>query len=280
MRYKIVSDSSSDLTEVQGTAFSSVPLKIITSEKEYVDEPSLDVAEMVTDLQKYKGTSKSSCPNSEEWKTSFEDYDGVFCVTITSGLSGSANSASLAVKQYTEGNPEKQAHVVDTLSTGPESALIIEKLQELISAKLDFENIKKEIEKYKNNTHLIFALESLKNLANNGRVSMAVAKIAGVLGIRVVGRASLQGTLEISSKVRGYAKTLTEIFKNMINTGYIGEKVRIHHCQNEKAAKELAEMIKSKFPKAVIKIQETRALCSFYAEAGGLLVGYEGGAKV
>lgn len=280
MKYKIVSDSSSDFTSIEGCNFESVPLKIITNEKEYVDNEMLDVAGMVGDLLNYKGASKSSCPNSEEWKNAFEDYEGVFCVTITSGLSGSANAANLAAKQYIEENPDRKVYVVDSLSTGPESALIIEKLHELIVEKLDFEKIKIEIEKYKNKTHLIFALESLKNLANNGRVSMTVAKLAGVLGIRIVGRASLQGTLEISSKVRGYAKTLAEILKNMINTGYIGEKVRIHHCQNEKAAKELSEMIKSKFPKAVIKIQETRALCSFYAEAGGLLVGYEGGTKI
>ena len=55
MRYKIVADSSSDILEVQECAYSCVPLKIITDEKEYVDDKSLDVDEMITDLQKYKG---------------------------------------------------------------------------------------------------------------------------------------------------------------------------------------------------------------------------------
>ena len=40
---------------------------------------------------------------------------------------------------------------------------------------------------YYKNTHILFCLESMMNLARNGRTSMAVAKIAGMLGIRVCG---------------------------------------------------------------------------------------------
>jgi len=279
MKYKIISDSSSDLFELQNIPYSCVPLKIITDQKEYVDNSSLNVDEMISDLQKYKGTSKSSCPNTDEWKNSFEDYDNIFCVTITSGLSGSYNSANLALNEYLDEHPEKQGYVIDSLSAGPENALIVEKLQELISANLDFNEIKNKIIEYKNKTHLIFSLDSLRNLANNGRVSFAVAKFAGILGIRIIGKASLEGTLEVTDKARGSEKALADVVKNMLKNGYKGGKVRIHHCHNIKAADNLKAMIKKEFHDAVIKIQETRALCSFYAESGGILVGFEGAAK-
>jgi pimeloyl-ACP methyl ester carboxylesterase len=81
----------------------------------------------------------------------------------------------------------------------------------------------------------------LKNLAANGRVSPAVAKIAGVLGIRVVGKASLQGTLEPLSKCRGEAKALLAIVNHLKEEGFAEGKVRIAHCQNEAAAQELAQ---------------------------------------
>ncbi|MBE5782621.1 MAG: DegV family EDD domain-containing protein [Clostridiales bacterium] len=279
MSYKIVSDSSSDLLAMEDMAYASVPLKIITSEKEYVDSAELDVSGMIEDLKKYKGESKSSCPNSQEWQEAFENYEHIFCVTITSGLSGSYNAARLAVDEYMQKNPGKQGHVIDTLSVGPEAVLIMEKLKELIAQKLDFKEIINKINEYKSKTHLIFALESLRNLANNGRVSHAVAKLAGVLGIRIIGKASNQGTLEITNKSRGSERALTDIVKNMIKTGYEGGIARIHHCRNFKAAEKLKEMIMREFPGAMIKIQETRALCSFYAEDGGLLVGFEGGVK-
>lgn len=275
MTYKIISDSSSDLLELSGAPYESVPLKIITDEKEYVDNTSLNVDEMISDLRQYKGTSRTSCPNVGEWKDSFEDSEGVFCVTITSGLSGSYNAASTAVQEYLEDHPQRKGTVLDSLSTGPESALIIEKLQELIDKKLPFEEIESAIRSYMEKLHLIFSLESLKNLANNGRVSKAVAGIAGILNIRMVGIASEVGTLEITDKVRGTKNALNTIYNNMMKYGYKGGNVRIHHCQNEEAAKTLADRIKAAFPNAKIQIGKTTALCSFYAEAGGLLVGFE-----
>lgn len=276
MSYTIISDSSSDLLSLPGMAYANVPLKIITDQKEYVDDGSLDVDGMIADLRSYKGTSKSSCPNIDDWSAAFGDHDHIICITITSGLSGSNNTANLALKEHLDTHPEKQGMVIDSLSTGPENALIIEKLQEMITAKFSFEDIKQKIKEYQAKTHLIFSLDSLRNLANNGRVSMAVAKVAGILGIRVVGKASDEGTLEITSKVRGRDKALAEILGNMLKTGYAGGKVRIHHCQNQAAAQTLVDMIKQKFKDAAIKVQETRGLCSFYAESGGLLVGYEG----
>ena len=273
---KIISDSSSDLLMLDDGAYACVPLKIITDDKEYVDDSGLNVSNMVEELLKYKGTSKSSCPNSLDWKEAFEDYDCVFCVTITSNLSGSFNAANLALSEYLSEHPEKQGYVVDSLSAGPEVALLIEKLRELVSRELSFEEIVEKIKTYQSKTHLLFALESLRNLANNGRVSNAVAKIAGLLGIRVIGKASAEGTLEIISKAKGEKKAQAEIFKNMMINGYYGGKVRIHHCQNLQAAEAIQEAIKAEYPNASVVITETRGLCSFYAESGGILIGFEG----
>lgn len=276
MNFRIVSDSSSDLTNINSVPFASVPLKIITDQKEYPDNADTDVDGMITDLQKYKGTSKSSCPNIENWLEAFLDADNIFCVTITRNLSGSYNAARLAAEEYMSEHPDRKVYVVDTLSVGPESALIIEKLEELIGKGLSFEEIKEEIIKYQNSTHLMFCLESLRNLANNGRVNGAVAKIAGILGIRIVGKASMEGTLELTHKCRGAAKAYSTVIETLAEEGYSGGKFHIHHCNNISAAELLAAEIKGRFPTADIVIRKTRALCSFYAEAGGLLIGFEG----
>jgi len=276
MNIKIVSDSSSDIFKLDGIDYASVPLKIITDQKEYIDTPDLDVDGMIDDLRKYKGTSKSSCPNMADWASAFGDSDGVFCVPITRNLSGSHNSASLAVEEFLEEHPDKKAYVVDTLSAGPGCAICVEKLCELIDSGLEFDGIMEELCRYQKSTHLHFCLESLRNFANNGRVSHATAKIAGVLGIRIIGKASDEGTLEIESKVRGSDKAIAEMYAKMKEYGYSGGKVRIHQCQNPEAADSLRSMILADFPNADIIIRTTGALCSFYAESGGFLVGYEG----
>ena len=276
MKYKIVSDSSSDLVSlpVDSIGFAAVPLKISTSEREFVDTPELDTAEMLAYLASYKGRSVSSCPNSSEWEEAFEDADNIFCVTITSGLSGSYNSAISAKEEHLVSHPQKRIHVIDTLSVGPEAVLIIEELCRLIESGMEFDQIVEAIEEYKKSTSLIFALKSLHNLACNGRVSPISAKVAGVLGIRIVGKASEKGTLELTDKARGERRMLADIIKNMTVGGYSGGKVRIHYCEAEETAISLKKTIVSQFTGATVEIYPTRGLCSFYAERGGLLIGY------
>lgn len=275
MKIEIVVDSSADLVNEQNENLTSVPMKIITDNKEYVDDASLDIKQMTEDLAAYQGKSGSACPGVGDWIDAFDGADRVFCITITSNLSGSYNSAMVAKETYESENPEKKVFVIDSLSAGPELKLIKEKLEELIAEGKEYEEICNEIMEYKKTTYLVFVLKSLTNLANNGRVSKAVAKIAGVLGIHVTGIASAEGTLEQKAKSRGEKKGILSVWSQMKEQGYCGGKVRIDHCFNENAAKQLEELIRGDYPKADIVISTTSGLCSFYAELGGMLVGIE-----
>lgn len=132
-----------------------------------------------------------------------------------------------------------------------------------------------DIKAYQAHTHLAFSLESLTNLARNGRVNPAVAKLAGVLGIRIVGVASEVGTLEPLHKCRGEKKAIDSLAAEMESRGYAGGRVKIAHCFNEEAANTLRSMLLDRWPSADVTIELCGALCSFYAERGGLLVGFE-----
>ncbi len=272
---KIVADSSANVRQLSGVAFASAPLKIITDEKEFVDDAALDVRQMVSYFDSYKGRSKTSCPNPADWLEAFGDADDIFCVTITSGLSGSYNSACIAKEMYEADHPGKQVFVIDSLSAGPELKLIIEKLEHYISQGLPFPQICEKIKNYQNQTGLLFILESLKNFAANGRVSPAVAKIVGVLGIRIVGKASDQGTLEPMDKCRGESKSIEKIVSRLQEAGLKSGKVRIAHCQNEGAAMQLKASIIAALPQAQVEVTKCLGLCSYYAEKGGILIGFE-----
>ena len=272
---KIVADSSANILQLQQVSFGAAPMKIITDEREFVDDEQLDVEAMVSWFDSYKGKSKTSCPNSSDWLEAFGDADHIFCVTITSGLSGSYNSACIAKQIYEADHPGRRVFVIDSLSAGPELALTIEKLAWWIGKGADFDTICREITDYQKRTGLLFMLESLKNFAANGRVSPAVAKITGLLGIRIVGKASDAGTLEPMDKCRGQARSLSTLISRLQEMGLRKGKVRIAHCENEAAAQELKTLIEAAFPNANVQIQNCLGLCSYYAEKGGLLVGFE-----
>ena len=273
MNIKIITDSASDLTSMEGIDMAYAPMKVCTAEREFTDNDGINVREMVDFLYSYKGRSSSSCPNAEDWLNAFGDAENIVCITITGGLSGSYNSALSAKNIYEGDHPDRRVLVVDSLTAGPEMALMAERVREQALAGKDLEEIEADLKGYK--TELLFALESLRNFANNGRVSKAAAAAAGLLGIRAIGRASDVGTLELLSKTRGEAKTLDGVMSYLKELRCKGGKIFIDHCFAEETVNKLAFKIKAEYPHAQIVIRPTRGLCSFYAELGGFLVGFE-----
>ena len=274
-KVKIVADSSANLMEMGTVSFDVAPLKIITAQREFVDNRELNLEEMVEFFRSYKGRSQTSCPNPEDWLKAFGDAEDIFCITITSGLSGSYNAACIAKEMYESENPGRRVFVIDSLSAGPELTLLARKIEQLLGEGKSYEEICDFMPRYQEKTGLLFMLESLNNFAANGRVSVAVAKIAGVLGIRIVGKASDAGTLEPTDKSRGESKSLNAILRHLKESGLEKGCVELAHCQNEAAAQTLRDMILAEMPQVTVRIGENLGLCSYYAEKGGLLIGFE-----
>ena len=276
MNYRIVADSSSNILTMDNSHYFSVPMKV-RAEKEYIDDANLDVARMVEDLKHHKGTSGSACPSVGEWLDAFADADVVFGTTMSKGLSGSYNAACEAARIYMEENPGRKAYIFNTLSAGPQQAFLNEKVMELADQGMEFETIIEKTLEYYQNTHILFCLESMMNLARNGRTSMAVAKIAGMLGIRVCGDVKA-GMITPVHKPRGAKKATETLVEMMKERGfYDGALLRIAHCFGEEPANALIDAVKAEFPNTRVILEPTTALCSFYAEAGGLMIGFEGG---
>lgn len=285
MKWKIVVDSSCDLRDLNNAGgedigFAVVPLKIIVGEREFVDVKGLDTAEMIDVMENYNGKTSSSAPNAGEWKDAFAGAENVFALTISSNVSGSAASA-YAAKQMLEDEGQKiNLKIIDTLSTGPEMSLLLEKIVELINKGLSFDEIVVKTEKYLASTRLLYVLESLDNLIKNGRVSKLEGGLAGLLGIRILGIASREGTLELLHKCRGKKKVYDQMLETMLEHGFEGGKVIISHCMNEEWANYLKEKIKEKFQSCKITIMPTGGLCSYYAQRRGILLGFETKASV
>ena len=277
MSYKIVSDSSSNLFALPGVDYTTVPLKIVDGEHEWVDNAEMDLLNMVETLKKYKGKSGTSCPNVQEWLDSFEGSENILAMTISSNLSGSYASAKNAAEEYMAEHPGAKVFVLDTLSAGPEMKLLLDKFKELMDSGLEFDDACQQLKAYHANTHILFCLESLTNLARNGRVSKAVATIAGVLGIRAVGDVQ-HGQIIPIHKPRGQKKATDTLVKMMEERGLeAGKKVVIDHCFGEANANMLKEAVLKRFPGVEVSIGHTTGLCSFYAEVGGLMIALEGG---
>ena len=278
MNYRIVSDSSSNLFTLPGVDYTTVPLKIVAGENEWVDNADMDLVNMVETLKKYKGKSGTSCPNVQEWLDAFEGSENILAMTISSNLSGSYSSAKNAAEEYMAEHPGAKVFVLDSLSAGPEMKLLVQKFKELMEAGNDFDTACAQLKAYHANTHILFCLQSMNNLARNGRVSIVAATFASVLGIRAVGDVQ-HGQITPVHKPRGQKKATETLVKMMEERGLeAGKKVIIDHCFGEDNANMLKEAVEKRFPGVEVSIARTTGLCSFYAEAGGLMIALEGNA--
>ena len=275
MQYRVISDSSSNLLEYNGNvAYTTVPLKILVDGNEFVDEIGLDTDLLVDSFEKSK-TDSTSCPSVQEWLNAMEGYDQIFMVTISSNLSGSYNSAIAAKDEFLEKHPDAKIHIFDSLATGGVMEILIEKIDELAGKGCSFEEITNEVEQYHSHVKILYSLKSLNNLSKNGRVSPAIAKVANFLGIRFIGKATEKGTIQQAAIARGEKKGISTIYNEMLKYGFKGGKVRISHCKTPEVAEKVKELIMNDYPQSDVKICICTGLCSYYAERGGFIIGFE-----
>lgn len=277
--FKIIADSSCDLTSLAhlsaGIPYGRAPLRILVGDNEYVDEPGLDTRAMMDAVYAFKGKTGSACPSPEEYAEHCREVDESYIVTISSNLSGSYNSAVLARDLVLAESPEKKIHIFDSLSAGPELSLIVEEIARLASSGLPFEMVCSEVERYQKRTALLFQLNSLENLTKNGRVSKMAGMTAKLLGIHMIGIASEVGTVQPLHKCRGTEKTYGLVLQEMRERGFAGGRVILGHAFQEKGAEMMKNMILAEFPSSRITVMPLSGLCCYYAEEGGLLIGFE-----
>ena len=93
---RIVTDSSANIVDYKDMNLGVAPLHIIVGDMDYVDDDMVDIDAMQKKLSSYKGKTSTASPSPEEWERAFGNDDIIFCITITSGLSGTYNSALAA----------------------------------------------------------------------------------------------------------------------------------------------------------------------------------------
>ncbi len=281
MAWKIVADSSADVSKdfkpKGDTTFEEVPLTMIVGPKEFVDNHDLDVEELIQAIDEYPEASTSSCPTPDSYKKAFEEEnaDKIIAVTISSGLSGSYNSAQLAKSLVQEKMPEKEIHIVDSLGTSGTELLIVNKADELISQGLSFDEVVEELEKYRDSLEILYTLGRFENLVKNGRMNKIVGKIIQKFKIRIIGIGN-NGTIKILYKVRGEAQAIKKLVQEMGKLKDMdGVDVIIGHTMNMPGAVTMKHYIEKIYPNVgSITIIESGGLNSYYAEEEGLIVSF------
>ena len=280
MTYNIVCDSSCDLksTELQPgyLHLEVVPMQITVGDREYLDNESLNVPLLLEDMATEKSSAGTACPSPAAFARAFEKADCSVCFTISSNLSGTYNAAVQARDMVLEEHPEKKICVIDSRSTAGAMVLLTRKAQSLLEVEdPDFDKVCEELRIYQASLRTVFTLECFDNLIKNGRMRPLVGNLLHTLGIHVIADATPQGTIHVSGKARGEAKTYQAIVDLMRQSKDCdGAEVVLSHCENLPGALKLKELILRELPVKDVTLVSCRGLTTFYAMEKGLIVGF------
>jgi DegV family protein with EDD domain len=281
MKPQIISDSScdlpSDFLKKDGINFSLVPLKIIVGDNEYIDNDTLNINELLDAIKSTKTASFSSCPSPEDFAAPLRTHKESFIVTMTSGLSGTYNSARVARDMILDKDSESKIGIFDSLATSPLMILMIMKLRDYINTEtMNFETICEKLAIYQKTLTFRFVIQDLSNLIKTGRMNRITGIVASALSIFPILSSDDKGEIQVLEKVRGAKKVISRL------ASMVEEKVKtipqfpvvITHCNNPTQAEQLKALLEKRFNLKEIYIFPMRGLASFYSGDQGLLLAY------
>lgn len=204
MSVKIIVDSASDITvafaKENGIEF--VPLKTTLGGIEYRDGIDILPDEFYGKLEANKELAHTSQVNPDEFETVFrrivENGDEALVITMSSGLSGTCQSAVIAAGEF----PEK-VFVVDSLSATAGEQVLIRRAIQLRDEGKTASEICAELTELRKRVRLFVRFETLEYLKRGGRISKTSAAFGTLLGIKPVLTLNGEGKLETVGKARG-----------------------------------------------------------------------------
>lgn len=278
MGYKIVVDSCCDLPQQyrNDSRFQIVSLTIDIDGYEIVDDFTFDQNLIIQKMKNSDNCPKTSCPSPEEYMNAYRcNSEDIYCVTLSSNLSGSYNSAVLGKNLYIEENGNKNIAVFDSCSASSGETLIALKIMELAEKGLNFDEIVNKVLEFRNTMETMFVLETLENLRKNGRLSNIQATLANVLNIKPIMVGTRDGHIEKLEQVRGMKKALLRMVDIVSQSDNLNNRILcIAHCNCLERALNLKLDFESKCNFKDILIVDTAGISSVYANDGGIVIAY------
>ncbi|PLR86771.1 DegV family protein [Bacillus canaveralius] len=272
---KIITDSSADLPKelLDRYDVAVVPLKIQLENEEFLEGINLTPKEFFVKMFSSSELPKTSQPSPAAFAevfNKFEKNDELLCLTISSGLSGTYQSALLG-KDISNRN----VTVFDTLAGSLSHGLQVVRAAELAEKGHSMEEIVENLAEYRKNMNILILLDTLENIVKGGRLSRFQGSVAKILNIKVI-LEGINGVVEMKEKIRGtkkFHKRTIEIISER-KADFSDTIFGITHTGNEDDAELMRQEIIQNFnPKDVI-VHYMGATMGTYAGKNGMIISF------
>ncbi|PLR84850.1 DegV family protein [Bacillus sp. V33-4] len=272
---KIITDSSADLPKelLDRYDVAVVPLKIQLENEEFLEGINLTPKEFFVKMFSSSELPKTSQPSPAAFAevfNKFEENVELLCLTISSGLSGTYQSALLG-KDISNRN----VTVFDTLAGSLSHGLQVIRAAELAEKGHAMEEIIENLAEYRKNMNILILLDTLENIVKGGRLSRFQGSVAKILNIKVI-LEGINGVVEMKEKIRGtkkFHKKTIEIISER-KADFSDTIFGITHTGNEDDAELMRQEIIQNFnPKDVI-VHYMGATMGTYAGKNGMIISF------
>lgn len=202
MGIQIVIDSTTDLPAQAAEQVKIVPLTIHFGEQQYVSGVDIDARSFYEKLVESDVLPTTSQPTpaafADAFQAAVEAGDEVVCITISSKLSGTFQSASIAAMDF----PGK-VFVVDSRTVTLGCGILTQYALDLAKQGISARELAERVEKKREKVRLLALLDTLEYLKKGGRISATVAFAGGLLNIKPV-ICVAEGEVKLLGKARGF----------------------------------------------------------------------------
>lgn len=221
--YKIYGDSCCDLPAeyAEERNIHILPLAYSVDSVEYSDDGKNtdEIIALYNKMRDGKSTNTSQ-PSQEMLYNIFEASakigEELIYMTLSSGISGTYDSACLVLNRCKEEYPDAKITVIDSLCASGGYGLLMQRIADNRDAGMSYEEAVKWINNNRLNIIHWFTVDDLEYLRRGGRVSKAKAAITGVLNIKPVMHVDNKGFLVATGIARGRKNSLKELANNVI----------------------------------------------------------------
>lgn len=201
--------------------------------------------------------TKTSQINADEYETYFEQFlkDGkdILHVCLSSGISGTINSARIAADSLTERYPERTIRIVDSLAASSGYGLLMDRLADLRDEGKTLAEVYEWVETHKRNLHHWFFSTDLTFFIKGGRISKTAGFFGGMLNICPLMNVDFEGRLVPRFKIRTKKKVIQKIVEKMEEFAENGldysGKCYISQSACYEDAQAVARLVEERFPK-------------------------------
>lgn len=264
MTVRIVTDSTADIMPgvAETLGITIVPLTVFFGNEEYLDNIDLDNASFYKKLQESKILPRTSQPPPARFQEAYiklieEGADGILSVHLSSGLSGTYQSACTARDTLPENIHKVPIEVINSKSISAGMFLALQKAAAEANEGLSLSEIKAHVEEQFTRTRIFAALDTLEYVHRGGRIGGARAFLGNMLSVKPI--VSLKdGTVVAVEQPRTRSKALARMVQIALDTGPI-EQIAIAES-NEEVGAQLAEVVKASYKGEVTRYKLGAAL--------------------